>query len=117
LPKTKKIAKKPAKKQAKKGDARPEPAGEDSLEKLSEGVPDMSDLQKIFEEASKEAETRPPLQWVDLECPHCGDSFDVCVDPAEGDHSVTQNCQVCCKPVTLAVEVDGEDVSVSAFQD
>ena len=31
---------------------------------------------------------RPALQWVDVECPHCGEEFEVRVDPAEEDQEM-----------------------------
>lgn len=103
-----------AKAKAKKTEARVKPgkktgAGEDG--------PDLSSLKKIFDEASKETAAKPPLQWVDVECPYCGESFEVRVDPSEGGVDMTQECQVCAKAVQLAVEVEDGELSVSAYRD
>ncbi|MDI1319187.1 MAG: CPXCG motif-containing cysteine-rich protein [bacterium] len=45
-----------------------------------------------------------------IECPHCGESFSLAFDAAEGSASFVIDCEVCCRPMTLAVRVsnDGE---------
>ncbi len=53
-------------------------------------------------------------KWVEVECPYCGESFDVRVLADEEGQSMVQNCQVCCKPVQLSVEVDDGEVEVFA---
>lgn len=53
-------------------------------------------------------------KWVEVECPYCGDTLDVRVSTDEEGQSLVQNCQVCCKPVQLSVEVDEGEVEVFA---
>jgi len=54
------------------------------------------------------------FRWVEVECPYCGEMFDVRVDPGEEGQSLVQDCQVCCKPVQLSVDVEDGDISVFA---
>ncbi|MBI5243258.1 MAG: CPXCG motif-containing cysteine-rich protein [Elusimicrobia bacterium] len=99
--KTKQKAKKPAAKPARK--ASPLPAKKEELSKLKE-----EDFQ---------VENPPPkedLRWVEVECPYCGESFDVRVDPGEEGQSLVQDCQVCCKPVQLSVDVEEGEITVFA---
>lgn len=56
----------------------------------------------------------PALRWVEVECPYCGESFDVRVDPGEEGQSLIQDCQVCCKAVAIAVAVEDGDIAASA---
>ena len=52
-----------------------------------------------------------------LECPHCGESFSLAVDVSEGSAEFTVDCEVCCRPMTVAVRIaDGaiEGVDVAA---
>ena len=45
-----------------------------------------------------------------IECPHCGEMFTLAFDVAEGSASFVIDCEVCCRPMTVAVRVsdDGE---------
>ena len=54
------------------------------------------------------------VQWVEIQCPYCGETFDTRVDPSQEFASYVEDCQVCCKPIALDVEVEDGAVSVSA---
>ena len=56
----------------------------------------------------------PPMQWVEIQCPYCGEHMDIRIDPSEEGQVLVQDCAVCCKPVELAVEVEEGEVSVAA---
>jgi len=46
---------------------------------------------------------------IDLSCPHCGESFSLAFDVSEGSAEFTVDCEVCCRPIKVAVHVtDGE---------
>ena len=57
-----------------------------------------------------------PLRWLEVQCPYCGEDFEVRVDPSEEGQSMIQDCQVCCKPVQVAVEVEEGEVEVFAYR-
>ena len=40
---------------------------------------------------------------VSIECPYCGESFTTFVDVSPGDQSYIEDCQVCCRPMSVAV--------------
>lgn len=43
-----------------------------------------------------------------LDCPYCGEPNDVAVDPAGGKRqSYEEDCQVCCRPWSVNVRIDG----------
>lgn len=51
------------------------------------------------------------LPSADIHCPCCGESITVFIDDSAGDHQqYTEDCQVCCKPITIDVVLDGEGV-------
>lgn len=54
------------------------------------------------------------VQWAEIQCPYCGETFDTRVDPSQEFASYTEDCQVCCKPIALDVEVEDGQISVSA---
>ena len=43
------------------------------------------------------------LVEVDVECPACGEYFPVTVDTSQGDYETTDDCAVCCRPMTVEV--------------
>lgn len=44
-----------------------------------------------------------------IDCPHCGESYDTPVDTSAGTQTYVEDCAVCCRPIVVTVEVDGED--------
>jgi len=50
------------------------------------------------------------LEFVEITCPYCGESFETGVDASGGSTSYIEDCQVCCKPIEVHVHVSGEDV-------
>lgn len=77
--------------------------------------PDDPALKRIFEDAAKTDVRGGSIKWLDVDCPHCGESFEVRVDSSQ-EGEIVQDCQSCTHAVTLAVEVDDGEVSVSAYQ-
>lgn len=57
-----------------------------------------------------------PLEEKDVTCPYCGETFGVVLDLTAGDQRYIQDCEVCCQPVELDVQVDleGETATVGA---
>jgi hypothetical protein len=47
---------------------------------------------------------------ISIECPHCGETFSLALDASEGSAEFTDDCEVCCRPMTVSVRVndDGE---------
>ena len=59
------------------------------------------------------------LQWVRIDCPYCGESFETPVDLSAGSQSYIEDCAVCCKPIEMALRVseEGELLGVSTRTD
>jgi hypothetical protein len=54
----------------------------------------------------------------EIECPYCGESFTINVDTSQGDHTMIEDCTVCCRPMSIELqcapgEVVGVDVTRS----
>lgn len=78
-----------------------------------------AELDKILKQTLSEdekARNRAELKWVDVECPYCGETFEVRVDPSEEGQQMVQDCQVCCKPIELSVETEEGEVEVFAYR-
>jgi hypothetical protein len=50
-------------------------------------------------------------QTVMVQCPYCGQGFEVLVDCSVEHQEYIEDCEVCCRPVTLLVDV-ADDGSV-----
>ena len=51
-----------------------------------------------------------------IDCPYCGESYELVIDTGESEQHYVEDCYVCCRPISLSVVVDdlGEIVSVLA---
>ncbi|HXS73489.1 MAG TPA: CPXCG motif-containing cysteine-rich protein [Rhodanobacteraceae bacterium] len=49
------------------------------------------------------------LEFVEITCPYCGESFETGVDASTGSTHYVEDCQVCCKPIEIRVSVDARD--------
>ncbi|TPG11033.1 CPXCG motif-containing cysteine-rich protein [Rhodanobacter glycinis] len=43
-----------------------------------------------------------------IDCPYCGESIDILIDASIRSQQYIEDCQVCCRPITLRVEIDAE---------
>lgn len=41
-----------------------------------------------------------------IDCPYCGESIEIVVDASIPSQQYIEDCQVCCRPITLSVDVD-----------
>jgi hypothetical protein len=48
------------------------------------------------------------LSSTTIQCPYCGESIEILVDDSAGTQSYIEDCQVCCRPITIAVTVDDD---------
>lgn len=57
-------------------------------------------------------------QSVTVSCPYCGQNFEVLVDCSIAHQEYIEDCDVCYRPVTLVVDVDGDgEVSVQTISE
>lgn len=50
-----------------------------------------------------------------VRCPWCGERFETSVDASAGDAEYVEDCQVCCRPIVIRLQVDGDgDVRIDA---
>jgi len=41
-----------------------------------------------------------------LYCPYCNEPIEIVIDPSVPSQSYIEDCQVCCRPISLDVEID-----------
>jgi hypothetical protein len=51
-----------------------------------------------------------------VQCPYCGEEFETLLDLSAGSACYIEDCQVCCRPIEIGIDVaaDGALTSVSA---
>ena len=47
------------------------------------------------------------IEFSAVDCPHCGESFELAVDVSEGNAEFVVDCEICCRPMTVTVRVRG----------
>ncbi len=50
------------------------------------------------------------LPAIDISCPYCGETIALFVDDSAGDQRYIEDCQVCCRPIQVAVTLDADGV-------
>ena len=62
--------------------------------------------------------TQPMRDALTISCPHCGEEFSLAFDVNEGSAEFTIDCEVCCRPMTVAVHVeDGEITGLDVVEE
>jgi transcription elongation factor Elf1 len=55
-------------------------------------------------------------EFTDIQCPFCGQTFEVVVDTSLTRQRFTTDCEICCRPLEVAAECKaGEIVSVEVM--
>jgi hypothetical protein len=49
------------------------------------------------------------LNAQNIQCPYCGERIEILVDASAGDQRYIEDCQVCCRPISIDVWVDADD--------
>jgi hypothetical protein len=63
-------------------------------------------LEPVFEpQGSTSASADGGTQFTTVQCPYCGEAFDTPVDLSAGSTSYIEDCQVCCRPIELGIEI------------
>ena len=50
------------------------------------------------------------LEYMDIQCPYCGESMLTFIETTVGDQEYVEDCQVCCQPILMIVSVQNGSV-------
>lgn len=50
----------------------------------------------------------PLLHERSVECPYCGETFNISVDGSAGNQTYYEDCEICCRPILFHSEVDSD---------
>jgi len=75
-------------------------------------------LESILKEVAgtETEETKRLEHWGAVQCPYCGESFEIHIEAAEDGMSMYEDCHVCCKPISIVVHVEDDQVQISAYR-
>ena len=62
-------------------------------------------LEPVYEPAGERAGVVAE-QFVAANCPYCGERFETRVEVSAGAQEYIEDCEVCCRPMALSVEVE-----------
>ena len=73
--------------------------------------PDAREIDQLYglEPEYDPATQRPGIaaeQYVAARCPYCGERFEARVEVSAGAQEYIEDCQVCCRPMALSIEVE-----------
>jgi transcription elongation factor Elf1 len=47
-----------------------------------------------------------------ITCPYCGENFELIVDCSIPEQEYIEDCEVCCRPITLLISIEGNNVNI-----
>jgi len=50
-------------------------------------------------------------QTLEISCPYCGETIEILIDPSVESQSYIEDCQVCCRPMSMTVTMDEEGMA------
>jgi hypothetical protein len=56
-----------------------------------------------------------PLETHNDYCPYCGEPIELVIDASGGDQSYIEDCAVCCRPISVELRCDEDEISVQLF--
>jgi hypothetical protein len=62
-------------------------------------------LEPVFEPDASRPGVEPE-KFVPVQCPYCGERLETRVDLTAGEREYIEDCEVCCRPIEFAIELD-----------
>lgn len=72
-------------------------------------------LEPVIEPGDGDGDPSGKLQPRTVQCPYCGEEFETVVDLSSGSASYIEDCQVCCRPIEFALQVE-DDGTLASLQ-
>lgn len=82
----------------------------------SKAIDALYGLEPVIEPEQSAPAGAAGTQVTGLQCPYCGETFETLLDLSAGSACYIEDCQVCCRPIEIGIDVaaDGALNSVSA---
>ena len=95
--------------------SRAKPPGEKcGLDALTRKVSDLDEqvidelygLEPVYRPDEVSTERAEPTRFVNVQCPYCAEMYETQVDLTAGSFTHIEDCQICCQPIELYIEVN-----------
>ena len=70
----------------------------------AEDIDRLYGLEPVYEPGAERGAVRTE-EFVAFPCPYCGERLQTCVELIAGERSYIEDCEVCCRPIELSVEL------------
>jgi hypothetical protein len=67
-------------------------------------IDELYGLEPVYEPSAPPGGRLMPEEFVCVQCPYCGERFETRVDLTTNDPGYVEDCQVCCRPIEIAIE-------------
>lgn len=75
---------------------------------------------KVLEAVLNEVTAQPVIEHLEedvaVACPYCGEEFEIHVTTEQDGQSMYEDCQVCCRPISLHVQFEDGELQVEAYR-
>lgn len=105
---------KSAKKTAIRKRSAPSANGHKAARLESFSGPRDKELETVLIEVSAQPQIQRLDEWISVPCPYCAEEFEVHATSDQDGQTISEDCQVCCRPVSLHVLVEDEELHVEA---
>src|SRR5262245_50048895 len=68
-------------------------------------IDELYGLEPVYEPGQGGIPGLRPDEFVTIKCPYCGERLETHVDLTAGARSYVEDCQVCCQPMELTLEL------------
>ncbi len=45
-----------------------------------------------------------------IHCPYCGETIEIVIDCSVAEQEYIEDCEVCCRPITLCIEIENGEI-------
>ena len=72
----------------------------------ADDIDELYGLEPVYEPGQDRLPGAHPEEFVAILCPWCGERLEAHVDLTAGAQSYIEDCQVCCRPMELGIELE-----------
>ena len=73
-------------------------------------------LENVLTAVTAEPVTQHLEEWIQVPCPYCGEEFEVHVTSEEDGQTMYEDCEVCCRPISLHIHIEEGELTVEAYR-
>jgi hypothetical protein len=73
-------------------------------------------LETVMHEVTAEPATEHVEEDIQVECPYCGESFELHVTSDDDGQTMYEDCEVCCRPISIHIHSEDGELQVEAHR-